>query len=125
MLYEVITEIELVNASYYPALSLGINAQYTENLDPENTEAASVDNNVFTGVTQYETSGSLLLNYTLYDFGIRSAQKAMFEQDREIVRYRLSEAQRKMLLELFEAYRELLNKHYDLEYFQKQRNNFV
>ncbi len=114
-------EIQSVNAAYYPSLSLGLNAQFTENLDAHGSGVASVDNTVFSDVTQYETSGSLILNYTLYDFGVRASQKAMFEQDRDMVRYRLTQAQRKMLLELFEMYKELLLRYGEREYYQSQR----
>ena len=102
-------KIEEIESLYYPTLSLGLNAQYSKDLDSDRRGSSSIGDTYFSDQTQYETSVSLRLNYELYDAGVRANKIKISEIDKALVTVDYHKSIEELKLELLDTYVKLLN----------------
>jgi len=109
-------KIEELESLYYPTISIGLNAQYSKNLDDSRNGATSIGDTYFSNQSQYESSASLRINYDLYDFGVRSNKIKIAKIDRKLVDFSINETVQKLKLQLLELYTKLLSYKKELAY---------
>jgi outer membrane protein TolC len=101
---------------------VGIYQQYSENLDSEQRVGTTIGSTYISGQTQYESSTAVQMDYTLYEFGVRSNKREMAKIDRELVDYTLDESAQKLKLKLLDTYSKLLTHSNELKHYQNIKN---
>ena len=112
-------KIDEINALYYPTLSLALSTQYTKGLGEDTGNTITIGGSTENSQTQYEASLALKLGYRLYDFGVRSTQKAIAQIDREMVEFDLAKSKQELKLSLLELYTQVMTSKRKLQYYRK------
>lgn len=111
-------KVEEIDSLFYPTLGVGIYQQYSKNIDSNQRAGATIGSTYISGQTQYESSTSFQLDYTLYDFGVRSNKREIAKIERELVDYSLDESTQKLKLKLLDIYSKLLIYSNELKHYQ-------
>lgn len=110
-------KVEEIDSLFYPKLSVGVYQQYSETLDSEQRVGSTIGSTYISGQTQYESSTAFQMDYTLYDFGVRSSKEEMAKIDRKLVDFTLNEHTQKLKLKLLDIYSKLLTYRHEYNHY--------
>jgi len=110
-------KVEEISSLYYPTLGVSIYQQYSENLDSEERSGTTIGSTYIGSQTQYESSTSFQMDYTLYDFGVRSSKEKIAKIERKLVDFTLDEHAQKLKLKLLDIYSRLLTYSSEMQHF--------
>jgi outer membrane protein TolC len=68
--------IDEIDALYYPSVSLGLNTQYTKDLQ-NSSGVSSIGGSFLSDSSGYESSSTFRIDYELYNFGVTDTKVAI------------------------------------------------
>jgi outer membrane protein TolC len=110
--------IDEIDALYYPSVSLGLNTQYTKDLQ-NSSGVSSIGGSFLSDSSGYESSSTFRVDYELYNFGVTDTKVAIATIEKDKIEYEKEEKTQELKLNLLEIYGKILDSKNQLFYYQK------